>query len=321
MSIGSYLPGLFSASLLVFLAYFTSSELVGGLVLHSLILGFLVGQVLKVPKALCSGLKFGEKFILNIAIVLMGAGLSLGQVIDLGWSSLIVVFVSILTAGFVAILVGRLFTLSRNLCILSAVGNAICGASAVAAAAPLLKARKEEVAISIGIVNSLGSLWMFVLPILLINTEWLNVQEMSQWIGATLQAVGQVSGAGYAISESVGELAVTIKLGRVIMLGPILIILGMLYRQRAGSKIFLPWFITGFLLMMISRSLIEWPDAILGYVTLFSKILLALAMTCMGWNMQWADVKESGLSALIFNLAISLTQIVVTGCCIYYLRF
>lgn len=321
MSIRTYFPGLFAASSLVFLAYFTSSQLAGGLVLHSLIFGFFCGQVLKVPKVLHSGLKFGEKFILNVSIVLMGAGLSLGQVVDLGWNSLVIVFVSIVTAGFVAMLIGRLFALSRNLIILSAIGNAICGASAIAAAAPLIKARKEEVAVSIGIVNGLGTLWMFLLPILLINVEWFDAKEMSQWIGATLQAVGQVSGAGYAIAESVGKLAVTIKLGRVIMLGPVLIILGMFCHQQTGSKIFLPWFIIGFLVMMISRSLIEWPDAILAYVTLISKILLALAMTCMGWNIQWADIKKSGLSALIFNSAISVMQIGVTGCCIYYLRF
>lgn len=321
MSIRSYLPGLLSASLLVFVAFFTSNKLGGGLVLHSLILGFLMGQFVKVPEMLHSGLKLGEKLILNVAIVLMGAGLSIGQVMDLGWNSLFVISVSIVTAGLGAIIVGKLLALSRELIVLSAVGNAICGASAIAATAPLIKARKEEVAVSIGIVNGLGSLWMFVIPFLLINVEWFDAKEMSQWIGSTLQAVGQVSGAGYAISESVGRWAVTIKLGRVIMLGPVLILLGVLYRQKTGSKIFLPWFIVGFLGMMISRSLMDWPDATLAYVSLSSKILLALAMACVGWNIQWADIKESGLSALFLNLAISLLQIVVTAYCIFYLRF
>lgn len=317
----SEIPGLLVAMGVLIMAWGSSLAFSGDLVLHSLLLGFLMGQIFKVPDQLSPGLRYGEKFILNLAIVLMGAGLSIGQMGKLGWGSLLIICVSIGSVFLSALLVGRITTLTKNFVILSATGNAICGASAIAAVAPILKARKEEVGVSIGIVNSLGSVWMFAFPLLLINFEGLNTEEMSQWIGATLQAVGHVSGAGYAVSDEVGKFAVAIKLGRVILLGPLLLIIGVIFRDATQRKLQLPWFITGFFILMLSRSIVDWSADVLVQVALVSKVLLALAMGCIGWNIQWADIRASGLSAICFNLGISIIQILTVGGCIALLHF
>ena len=279
--------------------------------LHALVFGFICGQIFGLPTRLKEGISYGEKFLLSLAIALMGLGLSVSQVTALGWSSFIILISSIAVAFLVAGLFGRNSGLTPGLVTLSAVGNAICGASAIAAAAPVIKARDEDVGVAIALVNGLGSLWMFLFPVLLVATSFFNTEGAAQLIGSTLQAVGHVSGAGFSISDEVGQLAVTLKLGRVAMLGPLVLILGLLMRDRTKVNFPLPWFIVVFFLLVILRSTTELPAELLGTVSLVAKWMLALGMGCIGWQIQWAAIRESSGKAIQLNLLISLAQIFV----------
>jgi len=305
------LPGLLAVTIVLIISWFSASLLPGGLVLHALLGGFLCGQVFGIHSRLKDGFIYGEKFLLSLAIALMGLGLSMGQVSALGWSSLIILLISISTAFLVAKLLGKRSGLSQGLVTLSAIGNAICGASAIVAAAPVIKARDEDVGLAIALVNGLGSLWMFLFPVLLVTISFFNTEGAAQLIGSTLQALGHVSGAGFSVSDQVGQLAVTLKLGRVALLGPLVLILGLLMRDRTKLSFPLPWFIIVFFLLVILRSTTDLPAELLSSVGLIAKWLLAMGMGCIGWQIQWAVIRESSGKALQLNLFISLAQIFV----------
>ena len=321
MFFGSKIKGLSAAFVVLLIALWTSDKLPGGLVLNSLLIGFVLGQIFKVPVALRAGLQYGEKFILSLAVALMGLGLSIDQITLIGWNSFWIILVSIFSAFLAAWFFGRKSALSSELITLSAVGNAICGSSAIAAAAPVIQAKEKDMGVSVALVNGMGSIWMFIFPLLLINTDWFDVHAASQFIGATLQAVGHVSGAGFAISEQVGQLATMVKLGRVILLGPLLLILSLAFGRWGQSRFPLPWFIVVFFVLMTLRSFFDLPVGLVDSVGLISKFLLAFAMACVGWRIQWADIKASGLSAVSLTLSISLTQIILVGAVIYWLNF
>ena len=317
----SKIKGLSAAFVVLLIALWTSDMLPGGLVLNSLLIGFVLGQIFKVPVTLRAGLQYGEKFILSLAVALMGLGLSIDQITLIGWNSFWIILVSIFSAFLAAWFFGRKSGLSSELITLSAVGNAICGSSAIAAAAPVIQAKEKDMGVSVAMVNGMGSIWMFIFPLLLINTDWFDVHAASQFIGATLQAVGHVSGAGFAISEQVGQLATMVKLGRVILLGPLLLILSLAFGRWGQSRFPLPWFIVVFFVLMTLRSFFDLPVGLVDSVGLVSKFLLAFAMACVGWRIQWAEIKANGFSAVSLTLSISLTQIILVGAVIYWLNF
>ena len=110
-----------------------------------------------------------------------------------------------------------------------------------------------------------------------------------------------------------------VKLGRVILLGPLLLILSLFFGRWGQSRFPLPWFIVVFFVLMTLRSFFELPVGLVDSVGLISKFLLAFAMACVGWRIQWADIKASGLSAVSLTLSISLTQIILVGAVISWL--
>lgn len=313
-------PGLAAIILVSGIALLTSTYFPGGMVLHALLWGFICGQILGVPMGCQAGLNFSEKFLLSLGVGLMGLGLSVSQLTSLGLTSVFLLITSMATAFLSAYLLSRFFNLSRGFIILSAIGNAICGASAIAAAAPVVKARQEDTGLAIAIVNGLGSIWMFLMPLLFLSTSLFTDEGSAQIIGSTLQAVGHVSGAGFAMSEQVGNLAVTLKLGRVALLGPVLLVLAFVSGDQTKLSFPLPWFIILFFALAILRGLWILPEELLNSSAFIAKLLLAMGMAAVGWKIQWANIKDQSKHALWFNLLISSSQILILVGLVFLVR-
>ncbi len=214
---------------------------------------------------------------------------------------------------------GKLLGYSSSFSLLMGAGNGICGSSAVAATSSAIGAEESDTGIAISVVNLLGTFGIFVLPAMVALLR-LGEAEGGLLIGGTLQAVGQVVAAGFSINDTVGGVATVVKMGRVLMLGPVVILLTTLVSRRngdnsGGSPIKVPLFIIGFFVLSLLASLNVLPAVDL--IKTSGKFLLVLAMAGIGMRIQLQTLYRSGPGALLFGLAVSSTQVIVTLGIIY----
>jgi uncharacterized integral membrane protein (TIGR00698 family) len=201
-------------------------------------------------------------------------------------------------------------------------GTAICGSSAIAALAPSIKNQeKEDVAIAMAVVNLLGTIGMLAIPIALMDMNWLN-EKIGFFIGASLHSVGNVAGAGYAISEEAGNAAIAIKMARVAMLTPGLIFIKFLINKGENislrEQLKLPKYLIAFVIITIIASFIEIPKEILSITKFSGEAFLTVAMAAIGLKVSFTKLINSGQRGLKFGLVLFAIQLaLVVG--IWYL--
>lgn len=295
-----------------------------GPVATALILGIFLGNILQISKksTFTSGLRFCEKTVLEFSIILMGLKLNFSYLLKLGPKALVFVIVAIMITLIVAPIIGRFFKLNFKGALLTGVGSAVCGSSAIAAFNPVLGASAMQMALAIGIVNFLGTIGIFVLPVICEIFQFSDIQS-SFLIGGTLQAVGHVAASGFSLGTKVGENAILIKMFRVLMIGPIVLIYSFYQslKEGRGKKISMPkfpLFIIGFLLASIVTSYFG-NNQITHYLLIISKILLTTAMAAIGLKISFKDLKNDGTSMLYTGTTIFIVQIIVAICLIYLL--
>jgi len=195
------LPGFFLIAVLSCVSIYISEYLYIGSVAIVIFLGLLYNNTFGVKESFLSGVNFSEKHLLNISIILMGFNFSSSIITYLNLSMIIQIIFFIIFSFLSIMLFAKIFNLSKTFTILLGFGNAVCGSSAIAAASTVLKSKKEEILLSISLINLIGALSIFVIPsiiqFLLIN----DIFDQALIIGGTIQAVGQVSAAGYIISD------------------------------------------------------------------------------------------------------------------------
>lgn len=283
----------------------------------AIILGIVVGNIPFSNQMVLSGGLFAEKKLLPIAITLLGVELKLMTLFDLGFVAIIVIAVSILVSIFTSIYLGKLLNFSPKFSVLIGAGNGICGSSAIAATSIVIDAEESDIGISISVVNLLGTIGIFLIPAM-IRLFPLSNLEGGLLIGGTLQALGQVVGAGFSVNDDVGNIATVVKMGRVLMLGPMVVLIGSWMRSKletngeAPSKVVIPYFIVGFFVMSIIASLNILPSEILTILKTLGKYLLVVAMVGIGMRIQLSTLYHSGLSAFLFGGLVSVIQIIIT---------
>lgn len=278
-------------------------------VLWALLLGVFMGNIASVPDTSRQGIDLGSKEILNLSVVFLGFDVSARQIGELGWSTLGIIVVMILSILSLTYLLARLFRCRTTTGWLVGFGTAICGSSAIAALSGSVTSHKEDVGIALAVVNLLGLLGMLLWPALLPLLD-----QPAQWsgmlIGGTLHAVGNVAGAGYALSDEVGQMAITIKLGRVALLAPGLIFFNwMVNRQSGGLEAFrLPYYVWGFIAVVVLISFLPVQPVLLQAGKMLGKILLTVAMAAIGLKISLAKLFQTGRIALGFGIVIFLIQ-------------
>lgn len=318
------IPGLLLALALALLAKFIAPYLGQiGSVTTAIILGMLISNTIPLSSHFSAGLKFSEKQLLSLAIMLLGFNLQVKSLLNIGILPLVIIiivqFITILTGSAL----GRLFGFNKKTSLLLGVGNAVCGSSAIAAVSPVIKAEESDTGISIGVVNFLGTIGIFILPALAIKVLHFADLQASTLIGGSLQAVGQVVAAGFSVSDNVGEIATIIKMARIAMLGPIILIISLLLNRKKrknsqNSKIskknLLPAIIVWFILFSIIRSLadyfnlsqhIPWHN-----ISQISKFILTVAMVGIGMKIKFADLLKQGPKSLTVGALVFLVQLI-----------
>jgi len=276
----------------------------------SLLLGLVVGNLPLANhlKSAQPGLRFSMRWLLRSGIVLFGLSLTLQQIFALGPAVLLLdmsVITTVLVAGY---LFGtRVLKLDRETTLLTCAGSAICGAAAVLAAEATIRSRPAATSMAVATVVLFGSLSMLVYPLLYPLTG-LNESTFGIYIGATVHEVAQVVAAGDAVGPHALANAVIVKLVRVMLLIPFLLILSQWWNirrsgeQRTKGGIVIPWFAFGFLALVIFNSFITLPVDLHRALVLIGQIALAMSMAALGFETRLDKLTALGIKPFILAL-------------------
>lgn len=304
-------------------------------VLEPLVLALLMGLAIRAlwppGDRFTPGIAFSAKPLLEFAIVVLGASLNLAAIVDAGAQLLVAVLVSVSAALALGMLLGRLAGLSGRQSALIAVGNAICGNSAIAAVAPAIRAKKQEVASAIALTAVLGVGVVLLLPLLVPILDLSN-ERFGVIGGLTIYAVPQVLAATIPVSAESGQVASLVKLTRVLMLGPVVALFAWVFRERAAAspgtasrlqvRRLVPWFVTGFLALSLLRTTGLIPAGVGDLAKETSRLLTAVAMAGLGLSVDVRSVRASGprvglvvivLTALLVLVAVTVVTLMGIG--------
>lgn len=292
-----------------------------GSVSTAILLGIIVGNTIPLPKIFTQGIKFSEKKLLNVAIMMLGFNLSIASLLNLGFKTILIIIAVQTITIFSGILLGRLFGFSKNASTLLGVGNAVCGSSAIAAVSPVVDANESDTGISIGVVNFLGTVGIFVLPFLALKILSFDNIQTATLIGGSLQAVGQVVASGFSVNAEVGQYATIIKMARILMLGPIVLIFSMFNKQSKSSNntkktltSYVPGFVIFFIIFCLFRSAsdlyIHLPENTWKYLKLISHSILTIAMVSIGMKIKFKDLLSQGPKAILVGLLVMIIQLI-----------
>ncbi|WP_332678396.1 YeiH family protein [Brevundimonas sp.] len=295
--------------------------LTGGVWLETLVLAILLGAGVRAVwtpnPGFNAGIAFSARTLLEIAVVLLGASVSAATLSSLGVPLVFGIFVLVALTILVGFAIGRLMGLNTRMALLIACGNAICGNSAIAAVAPVIDADGEEVATSIAFTAVLGVVVVLTLPILgglLLMTD----MQYGVLAGLSVYAVPQVLAAAVPFGFAAIQTGTVVKLVRVLMLGPVILALSLLFRDRSkppgrpGLHRLLPWFIVGFVLMIGLRSLGLIPQTFLLPIAAASSLLTVISMAALGLQTDIRAVARAGGRA-IATVTLSLIALVLLG--------
>ena len=297
-----------------------------GSVAIAILIGMIIGNVVKPGKKFATGITFSEKKILSLAIALMGVNLDYAILKDLGYGSIVLIIAAMGVTIGSAVLLGRVFKWKPSLALLLGIGNGVCGSSAIAATEHIIGADKEDVGLAVAVVNFLGTVGMLFLPLL--GTMMLHLTDLRAGIlvGNTLQAVGQVTAGGFAISDLAGQTATVVKMGRILMLTPLIFILIGVFSQKTSPaqqsvkkapKV--PLFILGFILFSLVATFHILPENVLKALSTISHTALLVAMAGIGLKITFGSILREGQSALTIGSLVFLIQIVFSGSIIWLL--
>ena len=294
--------------------------------IEPLVLAILIGAAVRTawtPEARWRpGIDFSAKQVLEVAIVLLGLTLDVPLLLRAGPLLAAGIIVAVLAALGVGFLLGRTLGLRTRLALLVAVGNAICGNSAIAAVAPVIGAEPDDVASSIAFTAVLGVAVVLMLPSLM-GPLGLSEYQYGVVAGLTVYAVPQVLAATLPVSTLSGQVGTLVKLTRVLMLGPIVLGLSLVMRRRGATPRgrvalgrLIPWFIVGFLLLaalrstgVVPNSVVEWARVISGTMTIVAMAALGLGVDVRVLGRVGGSVTATALGALGLLLGISVALV------------
>ncbi|MBN8193827.1 YeiH family putative sulfate export transporter [Bacillus sp. NTK074B] len=271
-----------------------------GVMIISILMGMSWKGVMDIPQDAYPGITFSSKILLRAGIILMGLRLNVEQIASAGFSVVLVdVIVIVFTLAFMMAL-GKLLRIDRHISALIAVGTAVCGAAAIVAVAPLIGAKKEMTAISVAFIAIMGTIvtifYTFLYPLL-----GLSPHDYGVLTGSTLHELAHVIAAAAPGGDMGSDTAILVKLGRVALLIPVAIILGILFNKtdskktaekRAFKDLPVPWFIFGFLFMCFINTIGFLPAAVTQMLIALSIFLLSMAMAGLGLSVNFSEFKK-----------------------------
>ncbi len=294
-----------------------------GPMILSILIGMCLRHLLPLTARLQTGFSFSSKTILRTGIILLGLRLNLYQIATAG---LPVLFINIIVILFtIAFMwwIGKRLNIDPTMRSLLAAGTAICGAAAIVAVAPVLRAKPEKVAVAVAYIAITGTL--FATAYSIFYGFWQPDPALyGAFVGSTLHEVAHVVAAGAAGGTNSADMAILVKLGRVLLLIPVVLLFlwftikkqpvqNSAEKQVAFSKqgLPVPWFIFGFLGMSAFHTLFSLPDSWVKMGIETSTLFLAMGMSGLGLGVHFSSLKEGGIKTAIFTILGSIGILIV----------
>ena len=300
----------------VFVTFLSEFSFFKDLAISTLIIGILFGMLYAnsikkyFPQSFDKGIAFCTKTLLRTGIVLYGFRLTFQNLEEVGFSGVFTAFLIVSSTFIIGYLFGtKVLKLDREITILTSAGSAICGAAAVLATESVLKSPAYKSAIAVSTVVVFGTIAMFLYPFLFkLGILNLSDSNMGIYIGATLHEVAHAVGAGEALGENASSNAVIVKMIRVMMLAPFLIILSIWLLKTAvnstidnkdtKAKIVIPWFAVMFIVVVAFNSFDLLSLQIVESINYLDSFILTVAMTALGMQTSFDKFKNVGLKPI-----------------------
>ena len=315
---------------IIFVAIFAAAatmiaeiDFIKGMGISPLVIGIVMGIFYantlhnQIPSEWGSGITFSAKKILRFAIVFYGFRITFQQIAEVGMDGFMVSLIMLSTTFFIGTYLGiKLFKMDRDTSMLTASGASVCGAAAVLATEPVLKSEGHKTAVAVSMVVLFGTISMFLYPVLYasiiepaVGFLHMTPQEFGIYVGGTIHEVAQVVAVPASIMgapEDMANSAVIVKMTRVIMIAPMLILLGIYLSYTAkntggeasGVSLIIPWFAVYFIAIAGFNSLQIVPENIVNIINEIDTFLLTMAMTALGMGTIFSKFKGLGLAPL-----------------------
>lgn len=313
----NYAPGFAVALLLAAAATFLSEHYEAPVMLYALMLGLAFNFLTEVEKTR-PGIEFSSKSLLRIGVALLGMRIGWSQVTSLGWEPVAMVIGLVIVTIGASVIMARAMGFSPLFGFLSGGATAICGASAamaLSAALPAHEKKEQATLFTIIGVSIFSTLAMIIYP-MIAHATGLSGTQAGVFIGATIHDVAQVVGAGYAISDEAGDTATIIKLLRVAMLLPVILVAGQITRRSATAGAvrppLLPWFVVAFVGLVALNSLISVPSSITEASNTISRWCLVISIAAIGMKTRLGEMIKLGwrpIMLMFFETALLATMV------------
>ena len=308
-------------------------------IIISIIIGTIIGNSIKNLDLYDEGFTFAIKYLLKLGIIFLGIRLSISDILIYGLQGLVVIIPCIAISILIVKSLRNKLNVSENLSLLIAVGTSICGATAIAALAPAINAKKEEISYAIANITVFGLFAMFLYPMVAYAVFNDNSLSVGLFLGTSIHETAQVAGSGMIYSEqyqnpSVLDISTVIKLVRNTMMVIVIPLLAFLARKDSNqnnsikiASIF-PYFIIGFLVFGMIRTVGDQFEYQIGsenwnsfiyFIKNFAEILLVIAMSAIGYNTKINKFKNLGLKPFYLGFIAALSVGVVSFSVIYFL--
>ena len=299
-----WIPGLTACGVVAAAASFLSQHYGAPVMLFALLLGLAMNFLSQEGPCL-PGIELAAKHLLRIGVALLGMRITYGQIAHLGWEAIAMVVGSVIATIGVGVLLARLLGFSASFGVLTGGAVAICGASAAMALSsvmPTHSMKERSTLFTVVVVSTLSTLAMVFYPML---AQALNLQDhvVGIFLGATIHDVAQVVGAGYGVSVETGDTATVVKLMRVAMLVPVMLILVAVYRRNKTNDQTdptpIPWFVAIFVLLVVAGSMgwiPVWTQAIGNDL---SRWLLIIAIAAIGLKTRLQEIVAVGIRPVL----------------------
>jgi len=291
--------------------------------------GFLIANLISWPSFANDGTALASKRLMRIGVALLGAQVSVISLKEIGMKGVITVILVVSFTIFGILGLSKLFKMTGDLGLLIGVGFGVCGATAVAAIRPQTRATQEETSYAIALISLCGTLSIFVLPFLG-HLMGLSDQTFGAWAGAAVHDVGQVIATASVWSDDAVKSAVVIKLARVCLLAPIVLILSIRHRryltaqgqsaENSAKVPLIPFFVLGFIGVAILQNSLDIPARLHDDIVLTSKLLLGAGLVALGSGVRWKAIRAIGPRPMLMGLiawvivgGVALAAVRITG--------
>ncbi|MCK8617031.1 YeiH family protein [Fructobacillus sp. M158] len=288
----------------------------------AMLLGILLGNLFFTNEHYAAGVKWSEKYPIEIGIALLGSTLTFQTIAELGFQGVLFIICNMILVITTVFLLGRyVFHVSLKESMLMGAGNAVCGSSAIAAVAPAIQAKDDDRRTAVATVSLTGMLLLLTLPALSHLIFGSHNLLIGALVGGTVQSVGQVVGTAALINPTVVTFATLFKLLRVMLLVVVVLSFATIAKKASTREVveeehqakitLLPWYLIVFVLLLVINSLTTLPTVFHDIAHQIASFFGVVNLAAIGLNLKWSVIKKSGVKFLSFGFLVGLIQVIL----------